>query len=186
MSLLAGRNQWVLLPECSGLAACLHAYLSKQQCTVAGFQVSCAFVFVFIFFFLLGVAAAGTKECYGTQKRKHSRFPHFSIWFPCRWLSCERLILLHPVLHSCAAAGCIPACWRKYYSFYPFPEGKSPSVVHLITAGYCDWNFHYNSMCQGSQCGLFWSLTPRLPILLAHLVGQETISPPFPPPLLPA
>lgn len=176
MSLLSGRIQWVLLQECSRLAICLHTYLRKQQCTLADFQVSCAF-----FFFLLGVAVSGIKECYGTEKRKHWHFPHFSIWFPCQWLSRERLILLHPVLHSCAGAGCIPACWRKYYSFYPFPEGRSPSMVHLITAGYCDWNFHYNSACQGLWCNLFWSLTLHLLILLASLVGQEAISPSFSP-----
>lgn len=136
---------------------------------------------VLFFFFLLGVAVSGIKECYGTEKRKHWHFPHFSIWFPCQWLSRERLILLHPVLHSCAGAGCIPACWRKYYSFYPFPEGRSPSMVHLITAGYCDWNFHYNSACQGLWCNLFWSLTLHLLILLASLVGQEAISPSFSP-----
>lgn len=172
MSLLAERNQ---LQECSRLAVFLHTYLPKKQCPLADFQVSCAF------FFLLGLGASDIKECYVTEKRKHSHFPHFSIWFLCQWLSHERLIPLHPVLHSCAGAGCTPACWRKYYSFYPFPEGRSPSVVHLITAGYCDWNFHYNSVCQELRCGLFWSLTLRLLILLACVVGQEAISPPFSP-----
>lgn len=96
------------------------------------------------------------------ENKKHTDFPHFCIWFPCQWLSREMLIPLHPVLHSCADAGCTPARWRKYYSFYPFPEGKSPSVVHLITAGYCDWNFHYKDGCQESQRGLFWKPDPTL------------------------
>lgn len=59
------------------------------------------------------------------ENKKHSDFPHFCIWFPCQWLSREMLIPLRPVLHGCAGAGCTPAHWRKYYSFYPFPEGKS-------------------------------------------------------------
>lgn len=131
-------------------------------------------------FLCLGLGASDIKEMLRDwrENKRHSDFPHFCIWFPCQWLSCEMLIPLHPVLHSCAGAGCTPARWRKYYSFYPFPEGKSPSVVHLITAGYCDWNFHYNNGCQELQCGFFWSLTLCLLILLAYLGWSGSHFPP--------
>lgn len=109
-----------------------------------------------ICFLSIGIGASGIDEKLRDwrKNKRYSDFPHSCIWFPCQWLSRET-IPLHPVLHSCAGAGCTPAHWRKYYSFYPFPEGRSPSVVHLITAGYCDWNFHYNNGCQELQCGFF-------------------------------
>lgn len=152
-----------------------------QQCTPADFQVVCADSFSLLTRSLcLGLGASDVKEKLRDwrENKKHSDFPHFYIWVPCQWLSREMLIPLHPVLHSCAGSGCTPARWRKYYSFYPFPEGKSPSVVHLITAGYCDWNFHYNSRCQELQCGFFWSLTLCLLILLAYLGWSGSYFPP--------